>query len=395
MNVRAACSAGRRGWNGRVCGWARILGNIGINSNIESDLFRDTAMQKPSLAQTESRRFSLPMRYVVIVTAAVAMVLGGWMGPFAGSAFGQEQKAVKKADKKDGDEVELPEPVDALVSTRDGVQLTLTYYASTKGIQSVPVVLLHGWKRSRNEYKAIAASLQSQGYAVIIPDLRGHGDSTRRKVGGREDTFNAALMSPAQFSAMVTEDMKAVKKFLWKRNNARELNIDKLCVVGEEMGASVALNFAHFDAVGYETGTPLYGNLKLGRFVKALVLISPAWSFRGLPLSDAMRDPTVQSDIAVLFLVGKQDPKAMDDAKRLYNLFEKWHPEPVTNDKDEKLAKQTLFFGKLDTNLQGDKLLDSRFHVQDIIANFLSLRLVKSDESKTWTWKERKWPYEN
>ena len=55
-------------------------------------------------------------------------------------------------------------------------------------------------------------------------------------------------MPPAQFKAMVTCDMEAVKKFLWERNNAGELNIDKLCVVGAEMGASVAVNFALADA---------------------------------------------------------------------------------------------------------------------------------------------------
>ena len=31
---------------------------------------------------------------------------------------------------------------------------------------------------------------------------------------------------------MVTQDMRAVKDFLWQKNNAGELNIDKLCVVG-------------------------------------------------------------------------------------------------------------------------------------------------------------------
>ena len=47
---------------------------------------------------------------------------------------------------------------------------------------------------------------------------------------------------------MATEDMMAVKAFLWDRNNAGELNIDKLCVVGAEMGASVAMSFALADA---------------------------------------------------------------------------------------------------------------------------------------------------
>ena len=69
--------------------------------------------------------------------------------------------------------------------------------------------------------------------------------------------------------------MKAVKDFLWERNNAGELNIDKLCVVGAEMGASVALNFALADALDQDSNRVLRPDYKLGRFVKALVLISP------------------------------------------------------------------------------------------------------------------------
>ena len=184
------------------------------------------------------------------------------------------------------------------------------------------------------------------GVAVIVPDLRGHGQSKLPKGVRKDESLDAANMPPSQFRLMVTEDMKAIKDFLWERNNAGELNIDKLCVVGAEMGASVALDFAVFDAAGYGAGSPYYGPLKLGAFVKALVLISPEWSFRGLPLRDALASPAVQRDIAMLILVGKQDAKALEAAKRIYGVVEKYHPEPTG---DDKLDKQTLLFGKLDT----------------------------------------------
>ena len=50
---------------------------------------------------------------------------------------------------------------------------------------------------------------------------------------------------------MVREDMRAVKDFLWERNNAGQLNIDKLCIVGADMGASVALDVVSVTSVAF------------------------------------------------------------------------------------------------------------------------------------------------
>ena len=100
-------------------------------------------------------------------------------------------------------------------------------------------------------------------------------------------------------------------------------------------------------------------------------------------------NPAVQSDIAILVLVGKQDAKALAEAKRIHGLFQKSHPEPTG---DDKLDRQTLLLGKLDTSLQGTKLFDKKFDLQEAIADFVDRRLVKSDEARDWTWKERKYP---
>ena len=185
-----------------------------------------------------------PCGFLFWSAAAAAIVHG--RGVFRAGAWptpgGKPEKKVEK--KTDKDDEKIPKPEDLVLRTGDGLELALTYYPGTKGKQTIPIVLLHMWKQSRNEYKDLAPALQALGYAVIVPDLRGHGESTRMKGARRDETLNAAKMPPAQFGLMVTEDMKAVKDFLWERNNAGELNIDKLCVVGAEMGASVALNFA-------------------------------------------------------------------------------------------------------------------------------------------------------
>ncbi len=315
--------------------------------------------------------------------AALASVVA--LLPWSAPAVAAEDKPVKK-EKAEA----IPKPEDLVLQTSDGLELTLTYYAGAKGRQTIPIVLLHMWKQSRNDYKDLAPALQAMGYAVIVPDLRGHGESTRLKDARKDETLKAATMPPQQFTAMVNKDMDAVKKFLWERNNAGELNIDRLCVVGAEMGASVALNFALADAVVQDRNRVPRPDYKLGRFVKALVLISPEPAFRGLPIRVAAAYPAVQRDIAVLILVGKQDSKALEEAKRIHGIFEKHHPEPTG---DDKLDRKTLFFGKLDTSLQGTKLLDPKFNVPAIIADFIYRRLVKSAASREWTWRERKVPH--
>jgi pimeloyl-ACP methyl ester carboxylesterase len=324
--------------------------------------------------------------WAALAAVALAAVVG-----FQSPAFGQAKETPAKSSEKPP----KPEKVDR--KTDDSLQLMLTYYpgASREAIQDgkgkrvVPIVLLHGAKQSRSDFESLALDLQKRGYAVIVPDLRGHGDSTHWIGSNRDDKLDAAKMPPVQYGFMVTHDMKAIKDFLWEKNNAGELNIDKLCVVGSEMGASVALGFAAFDAVGYGSGA-YYGPRKLGRFVKAVVLISPKWTLPGLSISQVIKNPVVQSDIAIMILVGKKNAKSLKEAERIYGAFERWHPEPTGADESEKLDRQTLILGKIDTKLQGKDLLDRSFNVESYIADFCHRRLIKSDAAREWGWKERK-----
>ncbi len=330
-------------------------------------------------------------RCIVLAVAAAALEAAPSI-----SALAEE----KKADENSGKAASPAKLEKDLVRrTRDGLQLALTYYPGAvgdeidegKGKQAIPIVLLHGLKQGRNEYKDLARALQKSGYAVIVPDLRGHGESIRRVGYSRDDTLEAAKLTPNQFGLMVTQDMRAVKDFLWEKNNAGELNIDKLCIVGAEMGASVALNFTLADTMDQERNQVPRADYKVGCFVKALVLISPELSFRGLPTRKAAIDPHVQRDIAVMIVAGRQDAKAQSEAKRLYGIFARSHPEPVG---DDKLDRQTLIWNDLDTKLQGTRLLDPKFNLASVIADFIQRRLVKSDAAKNWTWRERKFPYE-
>jgi len=271
------------------------------------------------------------------------------------------------------DEPSLPSPVELEgndLVTRDGVQLTATFYPGNRGQESVPVILLHMSKGDRKEYAGLAPYLQEQGCAVLVPDLRGHGSSTVVFVGNTTRELDAARMPPEQFTRMVTYDMETLRSFLKKKDGEGELDIEKLCLVGAEMGASVAVCWARNDW----SWPPLLGQGKQGQYVKAMVLISPKWTFPGLKLRDALAHPAVRSKLSVLIVVGAGSSRDVADAKRVYSVLKPFHPDPPPGEATEK---QDLFFGRLSTKLQGTKMLGVRaLNLERSIARFIELRLT-------------------
>ena len=253
--------------------------------------------------------------------------------------------------------------------TADGVALKATFYPGSKGKKSVPVILLHAWKGDRREFDSVAKSLWEEGHAVLVPDLRGHGQSTVT-VAGRP--LDASRFVANDFRAMVRYDMEALKRYLIKENNAGKLNLEKLCIVGGEMGASVALNWALLD-----WSWPALPGIKQGQSVKGLVLLSPQMNFRGLGITDAIRNPLLNAGVSMMLLVGSEDAKSLADAQRIYNILERLHRPPTEGREEEE---QTLFFKGLDTKVQGTALLaEPALRVSERISKFISFRLVAKD----------------
>lgn len=280
----------------------------------------------------------------------------------AGGLYGQ-------ARKDEQPKIPPPEAVD--LETRDGLTLKATFLPGNLGKESVPIVLLHGFEGSGNEYAALAKYLQSLGHAVLVPDLRGHGGSVKLKGATRD--LKASTMPPSEFAKMVTIDMEKLKGYLMEKNNAGELNIEKLCVVGSEMGAVVAMAWTFRD-----WSWPKLRDFKQGQDVKALVLISPDWSSHGLKATDLFRFPQIYNSISVLIIVGDGKSSAVEEAKRIHSKFEKGRPVPAeSKDRD-------LFYLERKTKLQGTKLVDVKtVQVDKYIAQFIKLRLT--DQSYPWT----------
>jgi len=284
----------------------------------------------------------------------------------------------------------LPPPQSVAFKTRDGVQLSATFYPSPLEKEAlkdaVPIILLHPFKGSRADFNDLAPVLQEAGYAVLAPDLRGHGQSTRRTTpDGKDVEIEQALMNRQDFEAMAhsdvdtSGDVEACKKFLMDKNNSKELNIDKLVIIGAEMGAAVAIDWALRDW-SWET----LASGKQGKDVKALVLLSPQWSFRGLTIGSAVADHDFASQLSWMIVVGEQDPKMYPDAKRLYAALEKT-PLPIMADAPGKPA---LDFHQFATSLQGTKLLAKNFNTTAEILKFLDQQVAKTAHP----WTDRKSP---
>ena len=149
-----------------------------------------------------------------------------------------------------------------------------------------------------------------------------------RARGKRLPTARRASSTPRSSTATISlamsaQDMEAVRGFLVGKNDDGELNLNKLCLVGVGMGATVAVNWAAQD---WSAPPLLVG--KQGQDVKALVLVSPQWKYRGIMLQQALRLADLKKGAAWMLIYGEQDPDQTADARRIYRQLERFHPAP-------------------------------------------------------------------
>ncbi len=322
-------------------------------------------MRRPSWKTTARTGF--------LAAIGAALVSAVWAPP-AGFA----------AEKAGGDKGGLVDPEDRVLTTDDGGALHITYYKSPGDRESPVVVLLHMKDSSRFVWggeNGFARKLQKNGFAVITVDLRFHGQS---KVGGAVGTSNvnqgggkkkdkkkAGLdLRPGDFEAMAEIDMEAVKGFIKDEHQAENLNMNKMGIVGPEMGASIAAAYAAIDwsKEPYDDGPP-GAQTPRGQDVRALVLISPQEKYHGMAMAKViteLKDPAL--DIAFLICCGSeaQDRK---ESEKIYKMAAT--PE---------LNKNRMYFKSYDkVRLIGTDLLDKTQDLEERMLAFFDKHLKKLD----------------
>lgn len=277
--------------------------------------------------------------------------------------------ATVSAQPPTDDEKPTP-PENVSFKTADGVMLAATFYPSQRGKDAACVILLHDDGGKRAELDRLARRLQLLGAAVIVPDLRGHGESAGELKQLRLEDYQA----------MIARDLEAVKGFLLKRNNTGELNIERLGIVGVHLGAAIALNWAALDWSWPELAVG-----KQGQDVKALALISPEWGYKGVRIGEAVVEPDIQNELSIFIVAGRRNNKFHSEARRLYNNFAKHHDVSPS----QPVESRTLFFQSPLTTLQGLQLLNEpSIDVETMVAEFVELRLI----DPAYNWQLRKPP---
>jgi pimeloyl-ACP methyl ester carboxylesterase len=276
------------------------------------------------------------------------------------------------------------------LQTRDGVPLRITYYPSVKGKESPVVVLLHMKDGNRLIWQGkngFAERLQHEGFAVITVDLRQHGESRPggggagavlpqggRKVTGKRG--NSGDLRPADYRAMWEIDAETVKNFIYDENQAERLNMNKMGIVGPEMGASIAALFAANDWLKepHEDGQPGYQTPR-GQDVRALVLISPQSSFHGLVMAPAINTLRETSrDVAFLVCVGKHDPQDKGQAKKIFE-------QAAAFPNSSKRMYRYEYPGKL----RGTDLIGNKLGIEEHMVTFFDEHLKKRESP----WRDR------
>ncbi len=197
-------------------------------------------------------------------------------------------------------QVEIPAAEEVILVTSDYVQLYATWLPGIHEKETLPVIMLHGWgggqgnDKDRSSLLKMAEYLQANyGFAVLVPDLRGHGKSI--SLENSTPLPDRDRWRADQITAMI-EDIEACKKFLLQKNNEGQLNIDLLSIVAED---ELSMHAAIWTLRDWSY-LPIAGR-KQGQDVKALALIDPVRSFRGVNANNVYRRQCLPGKLEPVF----------------------------------------------------------------------------------------------
>jgi len=220
------------------------------------------------------------------------------------------------------------EKVTKVLMTQDDWPIKVSYYPSDAGKESPVVVFLHGVGEHRGYWevrdKSWPEDLQKKGIASITVDLRKQGESKPPGAG-------TLKLTAADYQAMVTSDMEAVKQFIFEEHQAEHLNMRKMSIVASEESCSVALIYTAVDWAKkpWADSADVSARTPRGQDIRSLVLISPVKKVPGLPLGKAISSLRLsEKEIALLTLVAVNDQDDEGAADDIYQEFKTAEQSP-------------------------------------------------------------------
>lgn len=183
---------------------------------------------------------------------------------------------------------------DLEVETKDAhiIKATISYN-KTDAVKKFPtVVLLHSLGYSSASWANLISDLNTAGFLVIAVDLRGHGKSVyNTNLQQKSWTYftpKSYQKFPSDIVAVINQAQKQSKK----------VSLDNMAIIGADIGANTAILASEFFV----------------KKPKAMVLISPSMSFKGLYV------PIVLSEIGpvpILTVASMKDTYSMKEEQKI------------------------------------------------------------------------------
>jgi pimeloyl-ACP methyl ester carboxylesterase len=288
--------------------------------------------------------------------------------------------------------------------TVDQVKLQGLYYPSTKGKKAPAVLMLHkiGGSSTQDGWDKLALDLQKAGFAVLIFDFRGHGNSTTVHTDFWKDSVNKVLPGataakpketisfkdfPASYYPQLVNDITAARGYLDKRNDGGDCNSSNIIVIGAEDGAALGMMWVYSEQLRYRvtaynsiTGQYTKDPAPEGSGISAAIWLSIAPGIGNLrtPMKDWTRYAGAEKNVPMAFVYGEKDTASKGVSEALLAL---------AKDKDGK-NKWTGAQAIKGTDLKGHGLLSDKVDGRSwIVDNYLK-KLMEDKAMPAWQLKE-------
>lgn len=277
--------------------------------------------------------------------------------------------------------------------TFDGVTLQGTFYPNPAGKMDAVVLLLHepdlkkGGSSQQEGWADLAASLQAKGYAVLMFDFRGFGESkevdpsifwkqNQNKNYIRGSLKQGGVIDHKNFNSRylpyLVNDIAAAKAFLDRRNDDKECNSSNLIVIGAGEGATLGALWMANEARRRKDKNPPNAlipsppnlaepeskDLAAGIWLS----MSPRLGGINVPMSRLVIEVSRDQKVPMAFVYGKSDGVADNFARDLVRYI---NPKG-SKDKDFKFTNVNPI---PDTKLAGHKLLGKGSDTETFIVN--------------------------
>jgi len=285
------------------------------------------------------------------------------------------------------------------LESSDGMRVATWLYPRPEDADlRAAVILVHDLDGEHKDLEPLAHALQQAGCTVAVPDLRGHGASAPQ--GGRDAARQSKPTRRADLEMMaagaggrlraqssVRGDLETVHALLLERGDIDASGDSPLAVVGCGAGATLAALWTAAD-----WAWPPLASGPQGQHVRALVLVSPHWTVKGMTIQPALASEPLKQEVPIMILGGKNDR----DATRLFDQLRKQRPDAwhqrigseTTRAADRRKPDdrkpageppaETLFLFQLDTTLSGEKLAEDDGGI-GLIVQFLAAKFRTAD----------------